>query len=107
MSDNNNSSRKKTHNLVDTTKLTSIEDAKKIIGCLAELDLCRPNIHGEIVLMKNPLIQMASGIRRSLKANGKSRLPTDIDQDVLEDDKKLVLACLSMFYHYHYLTYTY
>jgi hypothetical protein len=101
MSDN--SSRKKTHNLADMSKLASIEDANEIIDALVARDLCRPNIHGEIVLMKNPLIQMANGIRHSLKANGKSCLPADIDLRVLEDDKKLVLACLSIFtiYHYH------
>jgi hypothetical protein len=100
---NNDSSRKKTHNLADISKLASVEDAKDIIEALVEWDLCRPNIHGEIVLMKNPLVQMANGIRHSLKSNGKSCLPADINLRVLEDDEKLVLACLSMFtiYNYH------
>ncbi len=92
MSDNST----KVRNLVDISKLPSVEEAQEFIDSIVDWEFCRINKDGEIVRMKGPLVQMANGIRHSIKGN-KGSIPTDIDSLVLQNDEKLVLACLSMF----------
>jgi hypothetical protein len=83
--------------LVETSKLTSLKDAQEIVNALKTEVLCRPNLNGDLVKMKSPLKHLAKGIRTNLKSNKRSAIPKNFDPSVLENDEKLVLACLSMF----------
>lgn len=96
---NNSTPRKTPHNLVDTSKLASDEEAQEFIRTIKSWVLCRTNVHGDVVTMKNPLVQMANGIRKSITANKGTTLPANFNPLMLTDDEKLVFACMSMLQH--------